>query len=129
MKTNDSFIMHVNAEYPEHVDFAFKLAVDYRMKFKKDVVVDISGYRKFGHNEQDMPKFTQPQTYELVEKTLPMWKKYTAELVKEGTFTQEEIDAKYNKYIENLNQAFEKAKTDNFNPKDWDSSTWKTILT
>lgn len=128
MKTNDAFIMHVNADYPEHVDFAFRLAIEYRMKFKRDVVVDVSGYRKFGHNEQDMPKFTQPQTYDKVEKSVPMWKLYAAQLVNEGVFTQAEIDAKYNKFMDNLNKAYEQAKTENFNPKDWDSSTWKNII-
>jgi 2-oxoglutarate dehydrogenase E1 component len=128
MKANNSFIIHVNADYPEQVDWAFKLAIEYRMKFKRDVVVDVSGYRKFGHNEQDMPKFTQPKSYERVEKMTPMWKKYAAEIVKSGEFTQEEIDARYNFHMEKMDQAFEKAKHENFNHKDWDSSTWKGIL-
>jgi len=128
MKTNNSFIMHVNADCPEHVDFAFKLAVEYRMKFKRDVVIDVSGYRKFGHNEQDMPKFTQPMTYEKVEQRVPMWKQYAEQLVKDKVFTEEEITRKYEKFTAMMEKAFEKAKTENFNAKDWDSSTWKSIL-
>lgn len=129
MKTNDSFIMHVNADFPEHVDFAFKLAMEYRMKFKRDVVIDVSGYRKFGHNEQDAPKFTQPLTYAKVEVKTPMWKMYSQQLVEEGSFTQAEIDMKYEKCMQNLEKAFEAAKTQNFDVKEWDSTTWKSVLT
>lgn len=128
MKTNNSFIIHVNADYPEEVDFAFKLAIEYRMKFKRDVVVDVSGYRKYGHNEQDMPKFTQPKMYQRVEQKEPMWKMYCKRLVEEGSFTQEEIDQRYQKKIDRLEGAFEKAKTENFNPKDWDSTAWGNLL-
>lgn len=129
MKTNDSFILHVNADYPEHVDFAFKLAVEYRMKFKRDVVIDVSGYRKYGHNEQDAPKFTQPLVYDKVAEKTPMWKMYTKQLVEEGHFTQAEIDTKYQRCIDNLEKAFTAAKDQNFDVKDWDSSTWKSVLT
>ena len=128
MKANSSFVIHVNADYPEHVDFAFKLAIEYRMEFKRDVVVDVSGYRKFGHNEQDMPKFTQPKMYERVEKKLPMWQLYAKTLVESGVFTQAEIDAKYSQYMEKMNKAFEAAKSENFDVKQWDSSTWKNVL-
>lgn len=128
MKSNDGFVIHVNADYPEHVDFAFQLALEYRMKFKRDVCIDVSGYRKYGHNEQDMPKFTQPRQYDLIEKKTPMWKLYSQQLVSEGVFTQAEIDAKYNKFIGVLDQAFEKSKHDNFDVKTWDSSTWKNVM-
>ena len=58
MKTTDSLIVHVNAENPDLVDKAIELALDYRMKFKKDVAINLVGYRKFGHNELDQPAFT-----------------------------------------------------------------------
>ena len=58
----DALVIHVNGDHPEYVDFAFDLAVKYRAEFKKDVFVDIIGYRSFGHNETDNPKFTQPWT-------------------------------------------------------------------
>lgn len=121
MKSNETFIIHVNADYPEHVDFAFKLAIEYRTVFKRDVVVDVSGYRKYGHNEQDQPRFTQPKVYERVEKKKPMWKMYCDQLVADGVFTQAEIDALYKQKNDRLEEAFEKAKKENFNPKEWDS--------
>lgn len=121
MKSNEAFIIHVNADHPEHVDYAFKLAIDYRTAFKRDVVIDVSGYRKYGHNEQDQPRFTQPKMYERVEKKKPMWKMYCEQLVSEGEFTQTEIDNLYKEKTVKLEAAFEKAKTENFNPKEWDS--------
>ena len=56
MKTIEAPIFHVNADEPEVVDAVFKLAVDYRNKFLKDVMVDIIGYRYYGHNELDEPR-------------------------------------------------------------------------
>lgn len=128
MKATNSFIIHVNADRPEHVDYAFKLAMEYRQRFRQDVIIDVVGYRKFGHNEQDMPKFTQPKMYQRVEGKTPMWKSYAQELVDTGVFTQAEIDAKYAKYVDVLEKAFEAAKTENFNHKEWDSTVWKKII-
>ena len=56
-------IFHVNADSMEDVHFVFKLAAEYRQKFKHDVVIDLIGYRKMGHNELDQPSFTQPMMY------------------------------------------------------------------
>ena len=52
-KMTSSFVIYVNSNEPELVDFAFTLALEYRMKFRRDVYVELVGYRKFGHNEQD----------------------------------------------------------------------------
>jgi len=59
-------IFHVNADNMEDVAKTFKFAAEYRQKFKKDVVVDLIGYRKMGHNELDQPTFTQPLMYKIV---------------------------------------------------------------
>lgn len=120
--------MHVNADYPEHVDFVFKLAMEYRMKFKRDVVIDVSGYRKFGHNEQDQPFFTQPQTYEQIQNKTPMWKLYCDQLIQEGAFTQAEIDKKFDVCRESLEKALAVAKNQTFSSQDWDPSTFKTLI-
>ena len=56
-------IIHVNADEPEVVSEVMKIAVEYRQKFWKDIFVDIIGYRRYGHNEQDQPTFTQPMMY------------------------------------------------------------------
>lgn len=57
-KVVEAPIFHVNADQPELVDRVMKLAVEYRQKFKSDVVIDIIGYRRYGHNELDQPRFT-----------------------------------------------------------------------
>ena len=77
-------IIHVNADDPIAVDYAFKVALEFRNKFKKDVIVDIVGYRKNGHNELDQPFFTQPQMYDLISKHENVLKIYEAKLISEG---------------------------------------------
>jgi 2-oxoglutarate dehydrogenase E1 component len=62
-KAIDAPIFHVNADSPEDVDFVFRAAAKYRQKFNHDVVIDLIGYRKMGHNELDQPSFTQPLMY------------------------------------------------------------------
>jgi 2-oxoglutarate dehydrogenase E1 component len=62
-KVVDAPILHVNADEPDLLDGCMKVAVEYRQKFKKDIFIDIIGYRRFGHNEQDQPFFTQPKMY------------------------------------------------------------------
>ncbi|MFJ3057535.1 2-oxoglutarate dehydrogenase E1 component, partial [Herbaspirillum sp. NPDC087042] len=66
VKMIEAPVLHVNGDDPEAVVFATQIAVDYRMKFKKDIVVDIICFRKLGHNEQDTPALTQPLMYKKI---------------------------------------------------------------
>jgi 2-oxoglutarate dehydrogenase E1 component len=77
-------IIHVNADDPVAVDFAFKAALDFRNKFQKDVIVDLIGYRKNGHNELDQPFFTQPLQYEIISKHPNVMNVYEKRLINEG---------------------------------------------
>jgi len=79
--------IHVNGDDPEAVVFAVKLATEYRQKFHKDVYVDMVCYRKYGHNEADEPKFTQPHLYNLIGKHPNPRKLYIEKLTKEGDIT------------------------------------------
>ena len=94
-RSNENFLIMVNSEDPVEVKKAMKLALDYRNKFQKDVFVDLIGYRKFGHNETDNPRFTQPVMYQKVDAMQPMHEKYSDRLVAQGVFTREEIEQKY----------------------------------
>lgn len=83
-------IFHVNADAPERVDQIFKLAFEYRQKFKKDVVIDVIGYRKHGHNELDQPSFTQPMMYKIIDKIEPVYIQYKRKLISMGIWTEKQ---------------------------------------
>ena len=80
-KATMSPVLHVNADYPEQVCFAIQIALDYRMKFKKDVFVDIVGFRRLGHNEADDPRLTQPLMYNAVLSHSGVRLRYARELI------------------------------------------------
>lgn len=91
-------ILHVNANDPEAVVFAAQLAIDYRTKFKRDVVIDLVCYRRHGHNEADEPSATQPIMYKII-KSLPVAANiYAKKLVAEGLIddkTEQQLVEKY----------------------------------
>jgi len=97
-------IIHVNADDPEACIAAVRLAWMYRERFHGDVVIDLVGYRRWGHNEGDEPAYTQPLMYEVIKKTPPVREKYAAQLAAEGLVTpaaaQAEADAAYAKLTE-----------------------------
>ena len=65
-------VLHVNADSMEDVSFVFQMAAEYRQLVNRDVVIDLIGYRKMGHNELDQPSFTQPIMYKNVDKHPPV---------------------------------------------------------
>lgn len=77
-------VLHVNGDDPEAVVRAAKLAVAYRQKFKQDIFIDMVCYRRYGHNEGDEPKFTQPTLYSLIEKHANPREIYTQYLIQNG---------------------------------------------
>lgn len=94
-KVTLSPVFHVNGDDVEALVYAINLAVEYRQKYKTDVFIDLLGYRRFGHNEADEPKFTQPSLYKLIEKHPNTLKIYVDKLI-----GQESIDAAYAKELE-----------------------------
>ncbi|NNK39110.1 MAG: 2-oxoglutarate dehydrogenase E1 component, partial [Winogradskyella sp.] len=94
-KVTLSPVLHVNSDDAEAVVHAALFALDFRMKFKRDVFIDLLGYRKYGHNEGDEPKFTQPLLYKAIAKHKNPRDIYASRLISEGV-----IDEGYVKHIE-----------------------------
>lgn len=118
-------VMHVNADDVEAVIHAMRFAVDYRMRFNKDVFVDLLGYRKYGHNEGDEPRFTQPQLYKAIDKHITAREIYNLHLEKEGVVGREflsEMEEDFKNLLENNFEAskkIEKNTLDPFMPETW----------
>ena len=85
-------IFHVNGDDPEAAVRVIRLAFAFRQEFKKDVVVDMVCYRRYGHNEGDEPAFTQPRMYEVIGQRRSVRKLYTETLVNRGDLTLEECE-------------------------------------
>lgn len=90
-KSIDAPIFHVNADDVEAVNFVCELASDWRAQFKRDVVIDIVCYRKYGHNETDQPSFTQPLMYRKIAEKETSLSQYITKLLNEGSFTKPAI--------------------------------------
>lgn len=97
-------ILHVNGDDPEAVCYVMQAALDYRMTFKKDVVIDLVCYRKLGHNEGDDPFLTQPMMYKKIAKHQGVRAMYAERLVQEGVLKAEEADALIQAYRDALDK-------------------------
>src|SRR5690554_1212869 len=91
-------IFHVNGDDPEAVLFVTQLAVDYRMQFKRDVVIDLVCYRRRGHNEADEPSGTQPRMYAVINKHPTTREIYAKRLVEAGVVSEEDVQARIEEY-------------------------------
>lgn len=103
-------IFHVNGDDVEAVYRIVKLGLDYRQKFGKDVIIDLIGYRRFGHNEMDEPAFTQPLMYDVIAKKEHVSKIYENRLLQYTDISQDEIDFIKNGVKEGLEESFNKAR-------------------
>ena len=103
-------IFHVNGDDPEAAIWVTKIAFEYRQIFKKDVVIDLFGYRRHGHNEGDEPGFTQPLLYEQIKNHPSVRNIYSDTLIKNKALSKEETDNMYREIDEKLGEAFEKIK-------------------
>ena len=97
-KVTLSPVLHVNADDVESVVHAILFALDFRMEFKKDVFIDLLGYRKYGHNEGDEPRFTQPKLYKIIAKHPNPKKIYADKLINEGIIDEEYVNTLENNY-------------------------------
>ncbi|MGY6648593.1 2-oxoglutarate dehydrogenase E1 component [Wenyingzhuangia sp. IMCC45574] len=111
-KVTLSPVLHVNADDVEAVCHAIELALEFRMKFKRDIFIDLLGYRKYGHNEGDEPRFTQPQLYKNISKHKNPRDIYIDKLTAENNITADEAKALQVEYKNLLEDKFQQAKTD-----------------
>ena len=95
-------VFHVNAEDLEMVSFVTQLALDYRMRYKKDVVIDLMCYRRHGHNEADEPAVTQPLMYETIRNMPTTRVHYAQRLMAKSVITQKEVDDMVSEYRQRL---------------------------
>lgn len=90
-RVTDSPILHVNADDPEAVVHVSRVAAEWRATFGSDVVIDLVGYRRYGHNETDEPMFTQPLMYKRIRQMPTVLEKYSNQLLSEGVITDQEL--------------------------------------
>ncbi|NOQ34800.1 MAG: 2-oxoglutarate dehydrogenase E1 component [Methylococcaceae bacterium] len=95
-------IFHVNGDNPEAVLYVTQLALEYRMKFNKDVVIDLVCYRRLGHNEADEPATTQPLMYKQIRAQATTRQLYAEKLIKEGVINEEDAEAMEHEYQQQL---------------------------
>ncbi len=122
-------ILHANGDDPEAVVYAAKIAIEFRQKFGKPVVIDMFCYRRYGHNEGDEPAFTQPIMYRKIkghESTLTL---YGERLVKEGLISADEREAQIAAFRKNLDEEFETAEGYKPNKADWLDGAWSGLKT
>jgi 2-oxoglutarate dehydrogenase E1 component len=117
-------IFHVNGDDPEAVVHAARVAIEFRQKFHKDVVLDIFCYRRFGHNEGDEPMFTNPAMYNAIKKHKTTLQIYTERLVADGLIPEGEIEDMKAAFQARLNEEMEVGKNFKPNKADWLDGRW-----
>ena len=116
-------IIHVNGDDPEAVVYAARIATDFRLKFNRDVVIDLICYRRFGHNEGDEPSFTQPLMYKKIRSHPSPVKVYGEKLVAENSISKDHLNGSISKFKDLLDDQFKNAK--DYKPKiEWFEGTW-----
>jgi 2-oxoglutarate dehydrogenase E1 component len=117
-------IFHVNGDDPEAVTFVTKVATEFRQTFKRDVVIDMWCYRRFGHNESDEPSFTQPLMYAKIRQHPPVSEVYGAKLKREGVVDDAWIAGAIDQFVNRLEGDFEAASGYRPNKADWFEGRW-----
>ena len=122
-KVIESPILHCNGDDPEAVIHCAKIAIEFRQKFKKDVVIDMICYRRFGHNEGDEPSFTQPLMYKKIKEHPSTLNVYGERLLKEEVINKDQFEKMKKDFKNLLDDQFKNAK--DYKPKiEWFEGTW-----
>ncbi|HTT97544.1 MAG TPA: 2-oxoglutarate dehydrogenase E1 component, partial [Rhizomicrobium sp.] len=117
-------IFHVNGDDPEAVVHVARIATEFRQLFQKDVVIDMFCYRRFGHNENDEPAFTQPLMYKAIKDHPTTLELYATKLVQEGTLDQGDIKSMIGAFNTRLDEEYDASKSHLPNRADWLDGRW-----
>ncbi|XP_018398395.1 PREDICTED: 2-oxoglutarate dehydrogenase, mitochondrial-like [Cyphomyrmex costatus] len=118
-------IFHIHADDPDLVTYCSKVASEYRATFHNDVVIDIVGYRRNGHNEMDEPMLTQPLMYKRIKNHPNVLSIYTDKLLKEDVITEAFAKEEIEKYVSHCEEEFRKAQTiSSMQMSDWHDVPW-----
>jgi 2-oxoglutarate dehydrogenase E1 component len=117
-------IFHVNGDDPEAVVHVARIATEFRQEFKKDVVIDMFCYRRFGHNEGDEPMFTQPLMYTKIKDHQTTYEIYAKQLIAEKVLTEDEAKTMVDEFNQFLEDAFEATKSYKPNKADFLEGAW-----
>jgi 2-oxoglutarate dehydrogenase E1 component len=121
-------VFHVNGDDVEALCLVSRMAMEYRLAFRKDVFIDVLCYRKYGHNEGDEPRFTQPLLYKEIAKHPNPKEIYAKRLIEEGSFTEEEIKAIEKEYKDELEHDLDEArKTEKAKVTSFLQGTWNGV--
>jgi 2-oxoglutarate dehydrogenase E1 component len=120
-------IFHVNGDDPEAVTFACKMAIEFRQRFHRDIVIDMWCYRRFGHNEGDEPGFTQPLMYKVIKGHPGVSEVYAKRLVEQGVIDADWAKEHAMRFVQVLEQEFEAGQNYKANEADWFGGRWKGL--
>jgi 2-oxoglutarate dehydrogenase E1 component len=120
-------IFHVNGDDPEAVTFACKIAIEFRQKFNRDIVIDMWCYRRFGHNEGDEPGFTQPVMYRTIKTHPRVSEVYARRLVGEGVIDAEWAEQTRSAFAAHLESEFAASSSYVANRADWFGGRWSGL--
>ncbi len=126
-KAIDAPIFHVNGDDVESVVKVADIATRYRQKFKRDVVIDVICYRKYGHNEGDEPMYTQPVMYTKIKQHPSLEKIYSGQLISEGVISEDEHKKLLSDFESHLSSEFDKAENYKAKKADWLKGEWENI--
>src|SRR5690606_11656417 len=112
-------IFHVNGDDPEAVVHCARIAIEFRHRYHKPVVVDMSCFRGHGHNEGDEPSFTPPLMYEKIRQEKPVADKYAERLISEGVVAADEVEREKAAFGEHLEREFQSSESYRLNKAVW----------
>ncbi|MGB0836717.1 MAG: 2-oxoglutarate dehydrogenase E1 component [Flavobacteriaceae bacterium] len=128
-KVTLSPVLHVNADDVEAVCHAVEMALDFRMRFGRDVFIDLLGYRKYGHNEGDEPRFTQPKLYKAIAKHPNPRDIYIQRLLSEGVINEAYVEGIKKEFKDFLEEEYTKSKLDKVSKvRPFMESTWSEFI-